>query len=143
LRVSRCRPRYLDVIEAADMVDLNTPTKGCYILKPHGFQLWEAIRDALDARLKATGHTNVYFPALIPMSFLAREADHVQGFAKECAVVTHHRLGFDEEGVLRPDPASALAEPMVLRPTSETVIWDALKRWVHSHKDLPVRAAPS
>ena len=125
------------------MVDLQTPVKGCCILKPTGFALWESIRDSLDARLKATGHVNAYFPALIPTSFFSKEAQHVDGFAKECAVVTHHRLHFAAgEGtgaaVLEPDPDSKLAEPLVLRPTSETVIWDALRRWIRSHRDLPL-----
>jgi prolyl-tRNA synthetase len=138
------------VIDAASLVD-HSPVRGCMIMRPHGFAIWEHIRDRLDAEIKATGHSNAYFPLLVPLSFLSKEAAHVDGFAQECAVVTHHRLrsaqapaselpSGDGGGsrVLEPDPAALLREPLVIRPTSETVIWDAYRRWVTTHRDLPL-----
>lgn len=125
---------YLDVLVAGDLVDLATPVKGCCIVKPNAYGVWEFIQREFDGFLKRTGHRNAYFPALIPTSFLSREAQHVEGFAKECAVVTHHRLSIAERAdagdpvTLRPDPDAVLAEPYVLRPTSETIIWDAYRR---------------
>lgn len=122
-------------------------------MKPHGMALWEAVREHLDREIRATGHSNACFPLLIPTSFLSREAQHVEGFAKECAVVTHHRLhtapqpsndGDDTNTnttntvQLEPDPAAKLADPLVVRPTSETVIWHMYKRWISSHRDLPL-----
>ncbi len=127
---------YQDVIASADLVD-SSPVRGCMVLKPHGFAVWEAIRDDLDARFKATGHQNAYFPLFIPQSFLSREAEHVEGFAKECAVVTHHRLKATDDGVV-PDPAAQLEEPLVVRPTSETIIWHMYGRWISSWRDLPL-----
>ena len=101
--------------------------------------VWERLRDELDARIKATGHQNVYFPSLFPVSLLSREADHVAGFAKEVAVVTHHRLAVDDStGALIPDPDAELGEPLVVRPTSEAVVWDSFRRWISSHSDLPL-----
>jgi len=134
---------YQDVIAEADMVDAG-PVRGTVILKPFGFAVWDLLKEELDKRIKATGHTNAYFPMLFPVSFLSKEAAHVEGFAKECAVVTHHRLRLradtaEGEGpVIEPDPASQLTEPLIIRPTSETVIWDAFSRWVRTHKDLPL-----
>jgi prolyl-tRNA synthetase len=132
---------YLDVITHADMVD-DSPVRGCKVLKPHGYAVWEAMRDALDARFKATGHVNAYFPLFIPMSFLSKEAEHVEGFAKECAVVTHHRLrsvtGSDGKAAVEPDPESKLDEPLIVRPTSETIIWHMYGRWIDSWRDLPI-----
>jgi prolyl-tRNA synthetase len=128
---------YLDVIDAGDLVD-NSPVKGCMVLKPHGYAVWEAIRDDLDRRFKETGHVNAYFPLLIPQSFFSKEAAHVEGFAKECAVVTHHRLRLAEGGGVEPDPASKLEEPLVIRPTSETIIWHMYGKWIDSWRDLPL-----
>lgn len=128
---------YLDVIARGDLVD-DAPVRGCKVLKPHGYAIWEAIQQGLDRRFKETGHVNAYFPLLIPMSFLSKEAEHVEGFAKECAVVTHHRLRSAEEGGVEPDPASALEEPLVIRPTSETMIWHMYGRWIDSWRDLPI-----
>jgi prolyl-tRNA synthetase len=128
---------YLDVIREGRLVD-DAPVRGCKVLRPHGFAIWEAIQRDLDDRFKATGHVNAYFPLFIPMSFLSKEADHVEGFAKECAVVTHHRLRSAEGGGVEPDPSSALEEPLVVRPTSETIIWHMYGRWIDSWRDLPV-----
>jgi prolyl-tRNA synthetase len=131
---------YLDVIDAGGLVD-ESPVRGCKVLRPHGYAIWEAIQRDLDGRFEATGHSNAYFPLLIPQSFLSREAQHVEGFAKECAVVTHHRLrAVDEDGVrtVEPDPASKLEEPLVIRPTSETIIWHMYGRWISSWRDLPI-----
>ena len=132
---------YLDVIARGELVD-EAPVRGCKVLRPHGFAIWEAIQSDLDRRFKETGHVNAYFPLLIPMSFLSREAQHVEGFAKECALVTHHRLRAttDSSGraVVEPDPASKLEEPLVIRPTSETIIWHMYGRWIDSWRDLPV-----
>ncbi|MBX2799049.1 MAG: proline--tRNA ligase [Myxococcales bacterium] len=128
---------YRDVIARGDLVD-DAPVRGCKVLKPHGYAIWEAIQRGLDERFKATGHVNAYFPLLIPMSFLSREAEHVEGFAKECALVTHHRLRSKEGGGVEPDPASKLEEPLVIRPTSETMIWHMYGRWIDSWRDLPI-----
>ena len=128
---------YLDVIARGDLVD-DAPVRGCKVLKPHGFAIWEAVQRELDDRFKATGHVNAYFPLFIPMSFLSKEADHVEGFAKECALVTHHRLRSAEGGGVEPDPASQLEEPLVIRPTSETMIWHMYGRWIDSWRDLPI-----
>ncbi len=128
---------YLDVIAAGELVD-QSPVRGCMVIKPHGYGIWEAIQADLDARFKATGHVNAYFPLLIPESFLSKEADHVEGFAKECAVVTHHRLRSKEGGGVEPDPASKLEEPLIIRPTSETIIWHMYGKWIKSYRDLPL-----
>ena len=132
---------YLDVIQQADLLD-DAPVRGCKVLKPHGFAIWEAIQRDLDDRFKATGHVNAYFPLFIPMSFLSKEAQHVEGFAKEAALVTHHRLraitNADGTTAVEPDPASKLDEPLVVRPTSETIIWHMYGRWIDSWRDLPV-----
>ena len=128
---------YLDVISAANLSD-HSPVKGCMVFKPHGFAVWEAIRDDLDRRFKETGHVNAYFPLFIPQSFLSKEAEHVEGFAKECAVVTHHRLRAAEGGGVEPDPTAKLEEPLIVRPTSETIIWHMYGRWINSWRDLPL-----
>jgi prolyl-tRNA synthetase len=126
---------YQQVIRAADMAE-NSPVRGCMVIKPWGYTLWENIQSSLDAMFKATGHVNAYFPLFIPLSFLEKEAEHVEGFAKECAVVTHHRLESGEDGKLV--PAGELEEPLVVRPTSETIIGASYAKWVQSYRDLPI-----
>ena len=126
---------YLDVIAAADLAE-NSSVRGCMVIKPNGYALWENIQKILDAKFKATGVKNAYFPLFIPKSFLEKEAEHVEGFAKECAVVTHHRLAVNNKGGL--EPASPLENPLVIRPTSETIIYDAYSKWVKSYRDLPI-----
>jgi prolyl-tRNA synthetase len=126
---------YQQVVKAADLAE-NTPVRGCMVIKPWGYGIWENIRDALDAMFKSSGHKNAYFPLFIPKSFLQREAEHVDGFAKECAVVTHSRLEADEQGILQ--PAGELEEPLIVRPTSETIIGELFARWVQSYRDLPL-----
>ncbi len=131
---------YLDTIQAAQLADYS-PVKGCMVIRPMGYAIWEAIQKDLDRRFKETGHTNAYFPLFIPQSFLSREAEHVEGFAKECALVTHHRLRsttVDGKAAVEPDPDSRLEEPLVVRPTSETIIWHMYRRWIDSHRDLPL-----
>ncbi len=125
---------YQQVIRAADLAE-TSPVRGCMVIKPWGYGIWERIQRELDNRIKATGHENAYFPLLIPLSFLEREAEHVEGFAKECAVVTHHRLE-EKEGKLI--PAGPLDEPFVIRPTSETIIGETFAKWVQSYRDLPL-----
>jgi prolyl-tRNA synthetase len=127
---------YLDVINAAGLADYS-PVRGCMVIKPHGYAIWERIQQELDWRFKATGHVNAYFPLFIPLSFLAKEAKHVEGFAMECAVVTHSGLEKDPEGGgLR--PKGKLEEPLVVRPTSETIIGHSYAQWIQSWRDLPV-----
>ena len=126
---------YQQVIRAADLAE-PSPVRGCMVIKPWGYSLWENIQRVLDAKFKATGHVNAYFPLFIPMSYLQKEAEHVEGFAKECAVVTHHRLEAGPDGVLV--PAGELAEPLVVRPTSETIIGAMFARWAQSYRDLPL-----
>lgn len=129
---------YLDIVNKAGLAS-NSKVRGCMVIKPYGFAIWEKIKADLDRRFKETGHVNAYFPLLIPKSFLSREADHVEGFAKECAVVTHHRLMNDPEGNgVVVDPAAKLEEELIIRPTSETIIWDTYKDWIHSYRDLPL-----
>lgn len=128
---------YQEVIKAADMAE-NSPVRGCMVIKPYGYALWENIQRALDDGIKAVGVQNAYFPLLIPLSFISREADHVEGFAKECAVVTHHRLEMGPNGKLIPSPSAELEEPFVIRPTSETIIGDSMSKWVKSYRDLPL-----
>ena len=128
---------YQDVIRAARLAE-TSPVRGSMVLPPNGYELWENMQRALDAMFKATGHRNAYFPLFIPQSFLAREAEHVEGFAKECAVVTHYRLK-EEGGTLVVDPDAKLDEPLVVRPTSETIIWDTYSRWIQSWRDLPLK----
>ncbi len=127
---------YQAVVRDADMAE-TSPVRGCMIIKPWGYGVWELIQAELDRRIKATGHENCYFPLFVPLSFFAKEAEHVEGFAKEMAVVTHHRLKM-VDGQLVPDPAAKLEEPLIVRPTSETIIGDAFQRWIKSYRDLPV-----
>lgn len=126
---------YQQVVKAADLAE-NAPVRGCMIIKPWGYTIWENVQRILDDEFKATGHKNLYFPLFIPLSFMQKEAEHIEGFAKECAVVTHHRLAANEDGVLT--PASPLEEPYIIRPTSETIIGDAFSRWIQSYRDLPL-----
>jgi prolyl-tRNA synthetase len=128
---------YQQVVRAADLAE-NSDVRGCMVIKPWGYGLWENMQRILDGMFKATGHKNAYFPLFIPLSYLAKEAEHVEGFAKECAVVTHHRLEADGEGGLRPAPAAKLTEPLVVRPTSETIIGATYAKWVQSYRDLPI-----
>ncbi len=127
---------YQAVVRDGDMAE-TSPVRGCMIIKPWGWGVWERIQAELDARIKDTGHDNCYFPLFIPMSFIAKEAEHVEGFAKEMAVVTHHRLK-NEGGKLVLDPEAKLEEPLIVRPTSETIIGDAFQRWIKSYRDLPL-----
>jgi prolyl-tRNA synthetase len=127
---------YQAVVRDADMAE-TSPVRGCMVIKPWGYGVWELIQAELDRRIKATGHENCYFPLFIPLSFLAKEAEHVEGFAKEMAVVTHHRLKMID-GRLQPDPDAELEEPLIVRPTSETIIGDAFQRWIKSYRDLPL-----
>merc|ERR1719502_2232524 len=130
---------YNEVIAAADLVD-QSPVKGCMVIKPYGMGLWEAVRNDLDARIKASGAENAYFPLFIPVSFLSKEAEHVEGFAKECAVVTHHRLrSVSGGGAVEADPEAELEEPLIVRPTSETMIWHMFQKWIMSYRDLPLK----
>lgn len=128
---------YQAVVREADMAE-TSPVRGSMIIKPWGYGVWEEMQRDLDARIKETGHENCYFPLFIPMSFIAKEAEHVEGFAKEVAVVTHHRLKAGADGRLGPDPGAELEEPLIVRPTSETIIGDAFSRWIKSYRDLPV-----
>ena len=128
---------YLQVVRAADMAE-NSPVRGCMVIKPWGYAVWENIQSDLDARFKATGHSNAYFPLFVPLSFLQREAEHVEGFAKECAVVTHHRLEAGPDGKLIPAPSAKLYEPLIVRPTSETIIGAMFAKWIQSYRDLPL-----
>ena len=126
---------YQQVVAEAEMAETSA-VRGCMVIKPWGYALWENIQAALDARFKETGHVNAYFPLFVPLQYLEKEAEHVEGFAKECAVVTHHRLEADEDGKLA--PAGKLEEPLVVRPTSETIIGETYARWVQSYRDLPI-----
>ena len=129
---------YTDIVKRAGLAE-HSAVRGCMVIKPTGFAIWEKMRDQLDKMFKETGHVNAYFPLFIPKSFLSREAKHVEGFAKECAVVTHHRLMSDPngEGVIV-DPSSKLEEELIVRPTSETIIWNTYKDWIKSYRDLPL-----
>jgi prolyl-tRNA synthetase len=128
---------YQQVVKGADLAE-NSDVRGCMVIKPWGYAIWENMQRQLDVMFKATGHENAYFPLFIPMSFLEKEAEHVEGFAKECAVVTHHRLEPDPAGGLRPAPSAKLEEPLIVRPTSETIIGATFARWVQSYRDLPI-----
>ena len=129
---------YQEVITAADMAE-ESGVRGCMVIKPWGYGIWERLQRLLDDRIKETGHDNAYFPLFIPLANFEREAEHVEGFAKEMAVVTHHRLIARPDGGLIPDPEAKLEEPLVVRPTSETIIGDAMARWVQSWRDLPLK----
>ena len=129
---------YNDIIIKAGLADYSA-VRGCMVIKPYGFALWENMQSQLDKRFKETGHQNAYFPLFIPKSFLSREAAHVEGFAKECAVVTHYRLKNDESGSgIIVDPEAKLEEELIVRPTSETIIWNTYKTWIQSYRDLPL-----
>ena len=129
---------YTDICLKAELVDYSS-VKGFTILRPYGYAIWEKMQRTLDDMFKETGHVNAYFPLLIPKSFLSREAEHVEGFAKECAVVTHYRLKNAEDGSgVVVDPAAKLEEELIIRPTSETIIWNTYKNWIHSYRDLPI-----
>ena len=129
---------YTDVITKAEMADYG-PVKGTMVIRPYGFSVWDSIKDAFDQRFKATGHVNAYFPLFIPKSFFSKEANHVEGFAKECAVVTHSRLQYEKTSKkIVVDPTSKLEEEVIVRPTSETVIWSMYKKWIKSYRDLPI-----
>ena len=129
---------YNELVAKADLAE-QSAVRGCMVIKPYGYAIWEKIQRQLDDMFKATGHQNAYFPLLIPKSFLSREAEHVEGFAKECAIVTHHRLKNDPEGNgVIVDPEAKLEEELIIRPTSETIIWSTFKNWIHSYRDLPL-----
>ena len=128
---------YTDVVRQAGLAD-HGPVKGTMVIKPYGFMIWENIKDFLDRMIKETGHVNAYFPLFIPKSFFAKEAEHVEGFAKECAVVTHTKLMINDENKIVVDPESKLEEEVIVRPTSETIIWSMYKKWIQSYRDLPV-----
>ena len=129
---------YNELVVKADLAE-QSAVRGCMVIKPYGYAIWEKMQRQLDDMFKATGHQNAYFPLLIPKSFLSREADHVEGFAKECAVVTHYRLKNDENGNgVVVDPEAKLEEELIIRPTSETIIWNTYRNWIHSYRDLPV-----
>lgn len=129
---------YNDLVIKGGLADYS-PVRGCMVIKPYGYTLWENMRDALDKMFKDTGHVNAYFPLFIPKSFLSKEAAHVEGFAKECAVVTHYRLKNAEDGSgIIVDPDAKLEEELIVRPTSETIIWDTYRNWIQSYRDLPI-----
>ena len=124
------------MVKSADLAEISV-VRGCMVIKPWGYAIWENIQKELDGMIKNTGHQNIYCPLFIPMSHLQKEAGHVEGFATECAVVTHHRLKADSDGQLQPD--GALESPLVVRPTSETIIGELFANWVQSYRDLPVK----
>jgi len=129
---------YNELVKRADLAE-NSPIRGCMIIKPYGYSIWEKMQAVLDKMFKETGHSNAYFPLFIPKSYLSKEAAHVEGFAKECAVVTHYRLKNDENGKgVIVDPDAKLEEELIIRPTSETVIWNTYKTWIQSYRDLPL-----
>ncbi len=129
---------YNDLVLKSGLAE-NSAVRGCMVIKPYGYAIWEKMREELDRKFKATGHENAYFPLFIPKSFFSREAAHVEGFAKECAVVTHYRLKNDEEGKgIVVDPEAKLEEELIIRPTSETIIWNTYKNWIQSYRDLPI-----
>jgi len=129
---------YNELVKRADLAE-NSAVRGCMVIKPYGYSIWEKIQGTLDKMFKDTGHSNAYFPLFIPKSYLSREANHVEGFAKECAVVTHYRLKASEDGKsVVVDPDAKLEEELIVRPTSETVIWNTYKNWIQSYRDLPI-----
>ncbi|RLD82011.1 MAG: proline--tRNA ligase [Bacteroidetes bacterium] len=129
---------YNDIVIKADLAE-NSAVRGCMVIKPYGYSIWEKMQAALDKKFKDTGHSNAYFPLFIPKSFFSREAAHVEGFAKECAVVTHYRLKASEDGKgVVVDEDAKLEEELIVRPTSETIIWDTYKKWIQSYRDLPI-----
>jgi prolyl-tRNA synthetase len=129
---------YIDIVKKAGLAD-NSAVRGCMVIKPYGFAIWEKMKEQIDRMFKETGHVNAYFPLFIPKSFMSQEAEHVEGFAKECAVVTHHRLMNDPNGGgVVVDPSAKLEEELIVRPTSETIIWHTYKDWINSYRDLPL-----
>ena len=129
---------YNDLVIKADLAE-NSAVRGCMVIKPHGYAIWEMMQQALDKKFKQTGHVNAYFPLFIPKSFFSKEASHVDGFAKECAVVTHYRLKNDPDGKgIVVDEKAKLEEELIVRPTSETIIWNTYRGWIQSHRDLPL-----
>ena len=129
---------YQDLVIKADLAE-NSAVRGCMVIKPYGYAIWEKMQRILDDMFKETGHVNAYFPLLIPKSFLSKEAEHVEGFAKECAVVTHYRLKTNHDGTgVVVDPAAKLKEELIIRPTSETIIWNTYRNWIQSYRDLPI-----
>lgn len=128
---------YNDLVIKADLAE-NSVVRGCMVIKPYGYAIWEKIQAELDRLFKVTGHVNAYFPLFIPKSFFSKEAAHVEGFAKECAIVTHYRLKNDGKGGVMVDPDAKLEEELIIRPTSETIIWNSYKNWIHSYRDLPI-----
>ena len=129
---------YNDLVSQANLAE-NSAVRGCMVIKPYGYAIWEKMQAALDQMFKDTGHENAYFPLFIPKSFFSKEASHVEGFAKECAVVTHYRLKNDPNGNgIIVDPDAKLEEELIVRPTSETIIWSTYKNWVQSYRDLPI-----
>ena len=129
---------YNELVVRADLAE-NSAVRGCMVIKPYGYAIWEKMQKALDDMFKETGHQNAYFPLFIPKSYFEKEAEHVEGFAKECAVVTHHRLRAKADGTgLEPDPDAKLEEELIVRPTSETIIWDTYRGWIKSYRDLPI-----
>jgi len=128
---------YNELVIKADLAE-NSAVRGCMVIKPYGYAIWEKMQAALDKMFKETGHQNAYFPLFIPKSFFSKEASHVEGFAKECAVVTHYRLKTDENGKIVVDETAKLEEELIVRPTSETIIWDTYRNWIQSYRDLPI-----
>ena len=129
---------YNEIVQNADLAE-NSGVRGCMVIKPYGYAIWEKMQAELDRKFKETGHENAYFPLLIPKSYFSKEASHVDGFAKECAVVTHYRLKNDPDGNgVIVDPTSKLEEELIIRPTSETIIWDTYRKWIQSYRDLPI-----
>jgi prolyl-tRNA synthetase len=128
---------YNELVKRADLAE-NSDVRGCMIIKPYGYSIWEKMQRALDDMFKETGHSNAYFPLFIPKSYLSKEASHVEGFAKECAVITHYRLKSDGKGGVEVDPEAKLEEELIVRPTSETAIWSTYKKWIQSYRDLPL-----
>jgi prolyl-tRNA synthetase len=128
---------YNDLVIKADLAE-NSAVRGCMVIKPYGYSIWEKMQAVLDGMFKETGHVNAYFPLFIPKSFFSKEASHVEGFAKECAVVTHYRLRNSEKGGIEVDPNAKLEEELIVRPTSETIIWNTYKNWINSYRDLPL-----
>jgi prolyl-tRNA synthetase len=129
---------YNELVYRADLAE-HSDVRGCMVIKPYGYAIWEMMKDILDRRFKETGHSNAYFPLLIPKSYLSKEASHIEGFAKECAVVTHYRLKNAEDGSgIIVDPTAKLEEELIIRPTSETIIWNSYKNWIQSYRDLPI-----
>lgn len=128
---------YQDLVVKADLAE-NSAVRGCMVIKPYGYAIWEKMQSVLDKMFKDTGHVNAYFPLFIPKSFFSKEASHVEGFAKECAVVTHYRLKNDVDGSIIVDPEARLEEELIVRPTSETIIWNTYRGWIQSYRDLPI-----